>query len=1227
MKKIYTIIAQLFLLLGYFFSNSASAQLTATFTGYESRCASTGSIKIVASGGSGSYQYKVEGPVTINFTDQDSITGLAYGFYKVIVNDIVSNATFSQDSVFVAGSYHDPSFSLNETDVSCDNGFNGSVTVGGLILNGRTPFSFSIVAPSPMGIGTSNSTGVFTGLKAGTYYVQMTDSCGGIQTRNISVNNYTWSIDSYNFTKTDCDHATGYIRITDSKGNNSQLTSIPGFTYGAVRSAGDTIWSVDGNFNNITVTGINSIDVLAKDGCGNIKKVTLAIFLKPSLNNSVTISNRTCSDFKASVTGITNFFGSPQFCLYDVNNIQIGACNSTGVFNNVPYGSYSIKAHDACTDTTIVRSFTVAAPVLSVGNNVLINNKTCTTFSASITGQQNLTNPTYCLVNSLGVNISCNSTGIFNNIPTDANYCITTTDGCVDTTITRCFSVSKPIPKVDAVITPSYITCTNFGLNINNNSDSLTNPTFCLYDNNNVLVGSCNNTGIFDSIPLGSYCVTIHDACRDTTIKRCFNVGPPIIANDININLSNRACSTFTATVTTSNLKNPEFCLYKSSDSSLVLCNTTGVFSGINYGAYYIKSRNSCPDTTMLTSFSAIRSLPYVNPNVKITNKNCATFTAQITGQQNLITPTYCLIDAVTNNVLGCSPNAQANNIPYGSYIVRIVSGCNDTLNIPFSQYPDPLSITVTASKSCTLGQTKFNIKVLNGVLPVNIKIYTPQNTLVQDSDFNVSNFTIDNLPALDSTDKYTVIGTDGCGEKDTVYVAPQISYLVHTPSVLSKCPGSVWVNGSGNITTNVSTNLSSVSVMIILKNGVAQSISPDYASGTSYTFNDLGPGNYVISYHSNDGCNINVYDTVAISNYIYPNLSNTTAYQCDVNGFSVSAVTSGGVAPFTYQIIGNEPATPDLSGPAQASPTFNINNGTTYSLVRLRALDACGNATLRDFPVLPLDNNGINSTSQCLLTPTTLSVDSISNASYSWFHKTSESATDSIQVSNGFKYDIPSILPTDTGFYVCKIEVNGGCINRTYSYHLHDSCSQVLASSLQNFSGEFEKDKVVLNWKLNNNNGLTQIIVERKAINNDNFTEIGKVSAYLPSESSQYRFIDEKPVIQNFYRLKMVVNDKTYYSNIILLQKQSVPGVSIYPNPADDLLNIDFLSTNNHTYQISLSNILNQKVKEIIFNTENGNKLQIKRSGNMSGGIYILQFIDLNTNEVFSRKIIFSNR
>lgn len=1223
MKKNYYLIQILFFI-GLLCSNRASAQLTATNIGYESRCEATGAIKIVATGGSGSYQYKVQGPVNTNFTVLDSITGLSSGIYTVIVNDIVTNATFTQSGVVVTGSYAAPIFSLNHTDVSCDNGFNGSVSVGALLLNGRAPFVFSIVAPSPMNVGTSNSSGVFTGLGAGTYYIQMTDSCGAIQTRNVTLLNYTWNINSYNFAKTDCDHATGYIGITDSKGNNSQVAPIPGFSYGVVTSPGDTTWSATGNFNNIIVTGVHSIDLFAKDACGNIKKVTISLFLVPSIDANVNISNKTCNNFTATVTGITNFFGA-QFCLYDVNNVQVGACNSTGIFTNVPYGSYSIKANDACTDTTIVRFFTVTAPVLSVGNNVLISNKTCTTFSASITGQQNLTNPNYCLVDSMGVNISCNTSGVFNNVPTNANYCIVTKDGCVDTTITRCFSVSKPIPKVNPVITPSYVTCTNFGLNINNNSDSLTNPTFCLYDVNHILVGACNTTGIFDSIPLGSYCVTIYDACSDTTITRCFNVGPPIIVNDININLSNKLCTTFTATATTHNLTNPEFCLYNATDSSLIICNTSGVFSNINYGNYYIKSTNACPDTTMINSFSASRPLPSVNPNVTISNKTCTTFTAQITGQQNLITPTYCLINTNTNDTLGCSSIAQANNIPYGSYLALIVSGCNDTLKVPFSVSPAALSLTATASTSCNLGFSKFNINV-NGILPVNIQIYTPGDSLVKDSVYNTSTFSIDNLPALDSTDKYTIIGTDGCGSKDTIYLAPIISYLIHTPSVNPRCPGSVWLNGSGDINTTISTNMSPVSVNIIVKNGTSVSISPDFVSGSTYSFYNLGPGTYVVNYKSLGACPISVYDTVTISPYQYPDLSSSTAYQCDINGFSVGAVASLGVGPFTYEIIESTPAIPSLITPPQASPVFTINNGTTYSLIRLRALDACGNAALDDVPILPLADNGIQSTENCFLNPATLSVDTIYNATYSWFLKPSEDATDSVAVSNGFNYYIPNVLPSDTGVYVCHISVDSGCINRTYYFDLNGSCYTTLDFSLIDFTGKFIDEKAQLNWSINNTNNLDQIVIERKT--NTGFAEIGNMSPHLPSENNQYQFLDPSPGPQDFYRLKLIKKDNTFsYSNIIFLQKQVTSGITIYPNPVNDILNINFYQSNDHNYKITLINILNQKLKEIIFNTANGNKLQIKRTGNISPGIYILQFIDMDTHEEFSQKVIFGQQ
>ena len=126
-------------------TKSQCALLDASCVSYESRCAATGAIKVVATGGSGNYKYKTTGPVNTNFTTSDSITGLSAGIYTVIVNDVVTNCSFTQTNVVVAGSYQDPRFSLIKTDVNCDNASNGSISVDSYSF-GRPPFVFSIVS-------------------------------------------------------------------------------------------------------------------------------------------------------------------------------------------------------------------------------------------------------------------------------------------------------------------------------------------------------------------------------------------------------------------------------------------------------------------------------------------------------------------------------------------------------------------------------------------------------------------------------------------------------------------------------------------------------------------------------------------------------------------------------------------------------------------------------------------------------------------------------------------------------------------------------------------------------------------------------------------------------------------------------------------------------------------------------------------------------------------------
>lgn len=1192
--------------------------LKATYATYESRCAATGSIKINAFGGSGDYKYKVNGPVNTNYTSTDSITGLSSGVYKITITDVATNCTLTISNAVVAGSYQDPRFTLTGVDVSCDNGSNGSITVDGQDF-GRPPFSYSIVAPSPMGVGTINSTGVFTGLSAGSYSIRLSDSCGGIQTRTITIGNYTWWIDAYPFVKTACDTASGVIKVKDSRGNISDVgAGIPGLTYGIVRSPGDTIWSSNPNFT-FALLGNNTFQVIVKDLCGTIKIAAQNVSFQPSVGTTVNKYNYTCNTFDASVTAVLNFTGA-NFCLYDSNDILL-TCNTTGVFTGLAYGNYCIKAHDNCTDTIITRCFNAVPPPISVGASVIISNKTCTDFTAAVAGQVGLTNPYYCLYDSTNTLIRCDSTGIF-NLLTYGHYCIQTKDGCRDTTFTTCFTVTRPTPIVFPIV-PAYVTCSDFGIVVG--GDSLTVPQYCLYDSLGMLI-TCNGTGIFDSLTFGGYCVSIHDACTDTTIIQCFNVGAPTISNDLTYAIKNKTCNSFDVKIGSSNLTKAKYCLYDTADV-LISCNITGTFTGLAYGSYCVKAQNGCPDTTFTVCFSATPPIPDVDATVVTSHTNCNTFTANISGQENLTLPNYCIYDSANVLVL-CNKSGVFSNLTYGSYCIKITNTCYDTvITRCFTKLPPVVSLNGSTKRSCSLGYAQFTLSISNGTLPVNIKIYRTDGSLFSDSSYNSTNINIDSIPAAAVGLYYKIVAMDNCGNKDSVSLGAVASYFNHTPTVTGKCPGGTWAAGSGDIVTTVSTNLGALTIRLIKKDGVPYSptLVPNAVIGNSFTFMDLGPGVYILSAKENS-CNSIKYDTVTILPYQYPNLSRSSAYQCDLNGFSVSAIASNGVGPFTYEIIGSVPSIPSIVAGPQASPIFNINNGSNYSLIRLRALDACGNATLGDASILPLVLNGVVTTSDCLFSPTTLTADSVFNATYDWY-KYNVAGTDSVFIGNGSSIFIPDLLPTDTGKYVCHLSVNTGCLQRTFLFHMYGDCHFIiLPVKIMSFTGNTVNNENILNWKTAQEMNLESFIIERKN-EAGNFIPIGKVNAQGNSSSLQnYIFHDTSPLAgKNYYRLQMINKDKsTTYSNIIALANNTKIVFSVYPNPATEKITIDINATKKHSYKIEIINALGQTLKEVMYSTDGPAKLQLQRTAGINKGMYIIKITDQQSNEVFTEKIIF---
>jgi hypothetical protein len=1181
------------------------SSLAFTYTTSESRCVATGSITLNVTGGSGNYNFKAIGPVSTPITSSNIITGLGPGYYSVLVKDLNTGCTKQQDSIYVNGSYADPRFQLIKTDVTCA-GNDGTLST----LNqqyGRSPFTYTIIAPSPSNVGATNSTGNFTGLTAGEYVVQLQDSCGGIQVRRITIENYSWWLDSVSVVRNGCDMADVFIRIRDSKGNiNTSGSAFAGFLYGFTLN-GDTTWYGSYSFSVLLGTQ-RQLNIVVKDNCGNVHSTTWTLpnNLKPSLS-TVNLSNLTCTGFNASVTGqnLTN----PDFCLYD-NSGALITCNTTGAFNNLAYGSYCYHVTDACYDTTIIRCFTVNQAVPSVAASVTISNKNCTDFTATITGQSNLTSPDYCLYDASDVLITCNSTGVFDNMPY-GSYCIKVHDGCIDTIITRCFTITKPVATLTGyTVTGSY--CNSFGVHVNGNN--LFTPEYCLYDSSGNVV-TCDSTGIFDSIPYGYYCIKAI-SCGDTTNSICFSGTKPVPSLGSGIQITAKQCITFSVGVWgQTNLTNPEYCLYDYKDSLLV-CNTTGVFDSIPYGSYCIKTHNnsSCYDTTITRCFTQLQAVPSVNGTMQLLSSNCTTVSFKVNGT-NLTIPTYCLYDS-SDNLLTCNSTGTFNDYPYGQYCVTVHDGCVDTTMRVCKTFSPVKGISLNTSKSCTINTAYVDVEFVSDNSPYTIKVYHPNGSLVYTKVTSFNSYRIE-LAALPAGTKYKVIGIDNCGNVDSAFITPDVNVVTKNTTVRGKCPGSVWLNGSGDIQATVSYNWRSVTPQIIKKDGITFNQNYSSVSGNTYTFADLEPAQYIVQY-TQSSCNGKLYDTITVPPYVYPSQGQSAVYQCDNNGFSLSADVNNGVGPFSYEIIGSLPESPSIVSASQADPVFSINNGTIYSLIRLRTIDVCGNATLSDVSVLPLQNISVKASDSCYYSNITLSVDTIPNATYTWYKKTT--LVDSVEIGSALTYNLPFFVPEQTGTYICKVNVNNGCLTRLSSFNLPGNCYMVLPTSFL-LNGKKMGNINQLSWNNNNEKGAIKYVIERKQNNETKFVTIGTVPV---QNHGNYFFNDNSFSFGSTqYRLKAVYINKTEYSNIVTLKTNS-NEIAVYPNPVKDGFKISISSEKPADYKMELisSNgqlVYTTEVKNIVSSI-----LTYPRYSDTKPGIYLLRITDKSTGKTEIRKLVF---
>jgi hypothetical protein len=172
----------------------------------------------------------------------------------------------------------------------------------------------------------------------------------------------------------------------------------------------------------------------------------------------------------------------------------------------------------------------------------------------------------------------------------------------------------------------------------------------------------------------------------------------------------------------------------------------------------------------------------------------------------------------------------------------------------------------------------------------------------------------------------------------------------------------------------------------------------------------------------------------------------------------------------------------------------------------------------------------------------------------------------------------------------------------------------------LLNFSAMAEDTFVNVSWQTAFEQSIGTFEVEHST-DGIVFTKIGTVLPTNNASGSSYNFKDLTPSLgENFYRLKIIEMDGSFsYSNIKVVRFDNGSNyVSIYPNPAKDIVNVLFQQVPQGNTQLQLKGINGQTLQSFTITGLQSKELNVSTLAN---GIYELHIISDKIN--ISQKII----
>ncbi|UKM64377.1 T9SS type B sorting domain-containing protein [Flavobacteriaceae bacterium GSB9] len=983
-----------------------------------------GEVTVEASGGSGTYTYSISpNPASVNLAG-NVFSGVPSGTFTITISDDITGCTTSAPVSL------DPAtpvtFTTTTSDVVCNGGNEGTITVNLPVTNDNPPYTYEIIAPIVVAPQSSN---IFTGLSAGTYTVQVNSGRGCSSTNDAVIGEPTMlSVSGV---------ATNFSCAADNSVNTSVLTiTEAGGTAPYTYSINGTNYFTSNTFDIIDTGSVQNIDIYVVDANGCMATSTVNINPLPTLDAaSVAIATPIDCNGTGTITinvtgGSGNFTyemlpsGTPQasntFSIsepgdyyFQVNDLDTGCTITTSVFTVVPFDTINVDA----TATTEVTCFGNSDGALEINLTGYTGAFTYEVFDSNNVSVIAST-PTNTSTNPLVISGLPGGNYYVEVIETDSPFCATRSNFV---------TINSPNSTLNLTLSEtSNVTCDDGRGTIS----AVANGGWGSYEyelTGAAMVGYSPN-GTFYNLSAGTYTVTVRDAggcivSETITLDLPAPIDATVTASTNLLDCFGDDNASITVSATGGQGDNYTYTLNRVSPTvSASGPQTSPVFNNLGAGTYSVTVTDGYNCEFLSADITIDQPTPIEVDLVKETSATCLT-DASLTLSASGGTGSYEYSGTANfATVLGTFATSVTFPVSDGTYVyyVRDANGCAGAVSNEITIAPLPELVvdldTSNATINCAGDVTGVIVAEAQGGL--GNYVYTLQDAsgndidpVTQDSPGVFTELPVGNYQVqVESGDCLVTSAQVTITEPSTPLTANFVATNV-------TCPGTN--NGRLEITASGGTG--------IIKYAISPQLNQFFDGPV---FENLAPGDYQAMAQDQLGCfvlfNFTIEDAVPVALSIVPGSIVPEVCSGDMNGeFSIEI--SGGNMPYSISLDDYE-GTYTTGGAAQAQFDFSGLAGGDH-IVYVRDALGCETEWNITFP----ESVAINPVAEVVF-------DCVNNIATNTVTVTVDETVDPAELDyslNGAPYQANNVfvdVPAGMGHYI-DVRHSNGCIQRTQAF------------------------------------------------------------------------------------------------------------------------------------------------------------------------------------------------